>query len=479
MSRSVMMGTRRLQVIVCLALALTSATSVGQAQDIDIISCDQIRPYYQQRISELWKQSSFCINRMLDDRRYGAPYITIGHGACYYSHFRDCAAPMTQCPALVAQRDRALAQCRHREEEARLERERKERERRQAEQDANRRPHAVASGGSLSSSVGVRTVMAQSGKDIGYSYAKKIGGPLMGRDGPIPFFQDIHRQNVGKFLRSALQVEKNRDTVTLAMSLAKAVSGGSKEERGQGVLWLLHNLSNRTVSEMNSVSRMNNPAAHIFASFSFLILKNMQVAVLNDLNDVATKIALFGANEGMTRVHQDIWYSMARAEWSRSLATNAGSSANRDIDMSTTELVNDFRAKAQQIAHANARALDAQREARLRAEREAQEAADLRAAAYRAAMEAERQRIEQQIWEAEQTAQRIRNQQSRDSFLQGLTLGGIALGVAAGIGGAARPSPPVYVPPRMNYPPPPPPRAPGGRDPRCERMIAAGGTAAC
>jgi hypothetical protein len=432
--------------ILSFGVLLSTFGLAAKAQDLDLIPCSEIGPHYSQRIHEVMSQANACHKRVSEAGRYNEPWTSISDGLCSFWGPRICAGPVRQCSAVQSQFQQAQRECRRQVEATRLDREHRASEERQARQST---AQPRASQASLMSGAGMRSALPEPVKSFGEKYLKRFGWALVGPDSPSEYFQGVHQRPVGTAMQAAYHVDKSWNVATAAWNLSKAWSG-PKAEKDRALLALAQE------SALRSTSGLKDPA-RMFSTFSFLFLKSFQSALLDELNMVSAQIALFNANNQMTRAEQDMWYSGATARWAEYVATTSAAAATGvNLDMSTAELVNEVRVRVSQAVAAAAQAIKAQREAQERAEqaeREAQEARDEQARrAHAAALRAQEQQL--LLWEAEQDARRRAEQQR--------ALNSIVGGIVGGITSMPRPAP-TYIPPRQTYNPPPrPPRAGGG-----------------
>ncbi len=410
---------QRLLGVLAAAAVLISPQSPS-AQDLFNVSCNEVRATFNDQMDSYRRQASQCHDQFYSECsltgwkasacRQTAMY-SVHAGSCWGSVAAQCADGLYRCQAAQTKRDSLLEQCRRQEVSEAT---------RQGIRRLNQGSRQT-SASSLSSVAGRRSMLEDLRSEVLRSNQKTVARQAKGfalKEAGAELAKDHPR--LGDLWLRFPAAMKLGASLTVAKALAKSLSGASNEERIQGTNEYLNQL----------LGAGTTPVSRVISRQSFLVLRSMQLAVLNDLDDVAANIALLKITDVMKQAHGNILYEAARIRWSRSLQEDANRMASRHLDMSTADLVTEFQAKARQIAHAHARALEArERAAREQADRvlAAQEEAmrQNRLAADRAEREAAYQQLlrqqQWQQWEANQ--QRAQEQQFLNSFMRGVASG--------------------------------------------------------
>lgn len=443
--RALRSASRAMCFTLSVGLLLSAMGLAAKAQQLDVIPCRDIEQHYTQRIYELMRQANACHKRVNGAGNHQEPWTSSRDGTCAWWGPSVCAEPVRQCSQVRSQYQAAQQECRRQMEAERAHRERDALERSQLKQGNSSTRNSV---GSLSSPDRGRTLLGAPLGKFGQEYMKNLGWALVGPETPSERMQKVHQRPSGLAMRMGYQVWESWDVANAALDLAKALSGPKDANKtDRAVLNLATESALRWSSATPDPSRM-------FSTFSFLLLKSMHAAILDDLKSVSAQIALLGINNQIASAEHDVWYSAEAIRWKEYIEASAVAANTTTVDMATVAIINELRAQAARIAAAKVQAAEAARQAQERAERAAREEREARdeqerqarLAAVRA-RERELLQLELQM-EAEENARRRAEQQRALNSAIGAFIGGLT---------SVPRSTSTYVPPpRQTYTPPPP-----------------------
>jgi hypothetical protein len=358
---------------VLLALAVLGTGRIAHAQASQQMMCWDVWREYTALMIKTTQQALACSRSVVErnlhrivDLQKEDPDETVYTDGCSYSVKRSCAPIARQCMPIARARADAFQKC--------------------------QRNAAASVDRQTNQHVPFKGTLEQSGRDIGKYWAVDTASKLLVPDSP---FRTIRESTLLQAIGAGVRVHQRVERTATVVDAVRQLLSGDQPAQERAAFALTGLFDDR------AISATNNPAAGVFATYSFMALSNIRQELARELQNVRSSIELFGVEQSLARYRSDVIFSQTQTQWAATRALTDASYDRDDVSMPMHALLQQFFQDVQKLEAAfvaeqrrRAAAAQAAAEARAEAARATEaEAAKARARA-RARAEAERRAAE-------------------------------------------------------------------------------------